>query len=310
MRTQIELDKPQVHLERNAQGDANWRLRERSPSRRPVRFDSLVIRDGTLTLRDPRLRTDLRLEVATGARGRDDTYAPLLARGTGRYRNGEFRLEGRADSPLQLLQRGGGYRLDVKLSAAATHAHVRGTLPAPIDLGHFQLRTDVSGQDLADLYTLLDFPVPESPPYALSGLLERNDSIIAYRNFSGRIGDTDMAGDLTVDVGRVIPFARGKLVSRHLDLDDLAVLVGAPPATGAGETANAQQRADAAEHARSTRLLPDRSFDLLKLHLLDADITLEAGESIIVNGLQRVRPGAQVTPVIETNAAEQMDHVS
>ena len=32
---------------------------------------------------------------------------------------------------------------------------------------------------------------------------------------------------------------------------------------------------------------------------------LEAGESIIVNGLQRVRPGANVTPVVE-----QMDHVS
>ena len=32
---------------------------------------------------------------------------------------------------------------------------------------------------------------------------------------------------------------------------------------------------------------------------------LEAGESVIVNGLQRVRPGAQVTPTVE-----QMDHVS
>jgi len=37
---------------------------------------------------------------------------------------------------------------------------------------------------------------------------------------------------------------------------------------------------------------------------------LDAGESVIVNGLQRVRPGAQVTPVIETDAAEQMDHRS
>ena len=37
---------------------------------------------------------------------------------------------------------------------------------------------------------------------------------------------------------------------------------------------------------------------------------LEAGESVIVNGLQRVRPGAQVTPVIEVDAAEQMDHKS
>jgi uncharacterized protein involved in outer membrane biogenesis len=277
--TQIELDHPEIHLERNARGDANWRLRKRSAlSHRPVRFDSLVIRNGALTLRDPQLDTDLRLEIATGARGRDDAYAPLHARGTGRYRHGEFRLEGRADSPLQLLQRGGGYRLDVKASAGATHAHVRGTLPAPIDLVHFELRTDVSGQDLADLYTLLDFAVPESPPYALTGRLERNGSIIAYRDFSGRIGDTDMAGDLTVDIGRETPFARGKLVSRHLDLDDLAVLVGAPPATGAGETANAQQREDAAERARGTRLLPDRPFNLTKLRSLDADITLEAGE--------------------------------
>ncbi len=37
---------------------------------------------------------------------------------------------------------------------------------------------------------------------------------------------------------------------------------------------------------------------------------VEAGESVIVNGLQRVRPGAQVTPVIEADAAEQMEPVS
>jgi membrane fusion protein, multidrug efflux system len=32
---------------------------------------------------------------------------------------------------------------------------------------------------------------------------------------------------------------------------------------------------------------------------------LEAGESVVVNGLQRVRPGVEVTPVVET-----MDHSS
>ena len=91
-----------------------------------------------------------------------------------------------------------------------------------------------------------------------------------------RSSPTDMAGDVTVDVGRETPFVRGKLFSRHLDLDDLAVLVGAPPGTGVGETANAQQRAEAAERARGTRLLPDRPFNLTKLRSLDADITLEA----------------------------------
>src|SRR6185503_16086759 len=48
--TQIELDQPAVRLERNARGDANWKLRQHSgTARRPVRFDSLVIRNGTLT---------------------------------------------------------------------------------------------------------------------------------------------------------------------------------------------------------------------------------------------------------------------
>jgi multidrug efflux system membrane fusion protein len=32
---------------------------------------------------------------------------------------------------------------------------------------------------------------------------------------------------------------------------------------------------------------------------------VEAGEPVVVNGLQRIRPGAQVTPVVE-----EMDHSS
>jgi uncharacterized protein involved in outer membrane biogenesis len=151
-------------------------------------------------------------------------------------------------------------------------------LSAPIDLQHFEVKAEIEGQDLADLYTLLGFAVPESPPYSLSGKLARDGATVQYRDFHGRIGDTDMAGDLSVDLDRNPPFARAKLVSKHLDLDDLAVLVGAPPATGAGETANAAQRAQAEERARSARLLPDRPFHLGKLRALDADVTLEATE--------------------------------
>jgi uncharacterized protein involved in outer membrane biogenesis len=276
---QIELDKPALDLERNAQGEANWNFgRQRPPARRPVRFDSLVIRDGTLRLREPKLDTDLKLDIRTGDREPDDAYAPLLAKGTGRYRKGEFTLDGRADSPIELLQRGDAYRMDVRVAAGDTHARVYGTLNAPIDVRHFEVRADVTGQDLADLYTLLDFAVPESPPYSLSGKLARDGSTIHYRDFSGRIGDTDMAGDLSIDMSRDPPFAQAKLFSKHLDLDDLAVLVGAPPATGAGETANATQRAEAAERKQSARLLPDRPFHLGKLRALDADVTLEASQ--------------------------------
>jgi uncharacterized protein involved in outer membrane biogenesis len=275
----IELDRPRLDLERNAHGDANWKLdrRTRRPGR-PVRFDSLVIRNGTLRLREPRLDTDLRLDIRTGERGAREPYAPLLAKGSGRYRRQDFTLDGRADSPLELLGHGNGYRIDFRVGADDTHAHVHGTLTAPIDLHHFELAAHIDGQDLSDLYTLLDFAVPESPPYSLEGKLARDGSTIHYRDFHGRIGDTDMAGDMSVELDRSPPYARARLVSKHLDLDDLAVLVGAPPATGEGETANAAQRAQAAERARGTRVLPDRPFHLGKLRSLDADVTLEATE--------------------------------
>jgi uncharacterized protein involved in outer membrane biogenesis len=274
---QIELDRPQLDLERNAQGDANWSFeRARTPARRHVRFDELLVRDGVIRLREPRLDTDLELKVRTGTRARGEVHAPLLAKGHGRYRRGNFELEARADSPLQLLRKGAAYRLQAHVSAGDTHARLSGALPSPIDLRSFRMRAEIAGPDLADLYTLLGFATPGSPPYALSGTLVRDGTTVSYRDFSGKIGDTDIAGNLSVDLARDPPFARAQLVSKHLDLDDLAVLIGAPPATGPGETANSAQRAEATERAASSKLLPDRPFNLTKLRVMDADVTLHA----------------------------------
>lgn len=66
------------------------------------------------------------------------------------------------------------------------------------------------------------------------------------------------------------------LFSNHLDFDDLAVLVGTPPATGAGETANARQKAAARRRAKESRVLPDQPYDLGKLRSLDADVRFRA----------------------------------
>ena len=50
-----------------------------------------------------------------------------------------------------------------------------------------------------------------------------------YDDFTGTFGDSDLAGDVSVDTGRERPFLRAKLLSRRLDFDDLAGFVGASP---------------------------------------------------------------------------------
>jgi len=272
----IELLRPDLHFERNVRGEPNWRLREPSKARRAMSFDELVIHEGSLRFREPRLRTDLRMRFDTEPPGPDGASSPIVAKGTGRYRNGRFTLSGRVDSPLQLLEGGRAYRVEATARAGATRARLHGSLPVPIDLDQFELRAEIAGQDLADLYPLLGFVVPESPPYLLRGSLSRDGRIVRYRGFEGTIGDSDLRGDLRIVTGNPRIHARAELVFNPLDFDDLAVLVGAPPATGAGETANASQEAEARRRATESRVLPGRPYDLEKLRLLDADVQFRA----------------------------------
>lgn len=272
----IELLRPDLQLERNASGEPNWRLREPSNSRRAISFEELVIHEGSLRLREPRQSTELRMQVDTEPPGPDDASSPIVAKGTGRFRNGRFQLSARLDSPLRLLKDGRGYRVEAIAQAGATRARLHGRLPVPIDPDRFELQAEFVGQDLADLYPLLGLAVPESPPYALTGSLARDGRVVHFRGFHGTIGDSDLRGDLRVVSGGPRIQAHAELFSNHLDFDDLAVLVGAPPATGAGETANASQKAAARRRAMESRLLPDRPYDLEKLRVLDADVRFRA----------------------------------
>jgi AsmA family protein len=274
--TRIALDKPELLLERNARGEANWRFDPKRPKRSSTTIRALSIRDGTLRVREPTLHTDLRLAVETERRDAKDGYAPIVARGTGRYRNEPFELHGRLDSPLQLLRRGEGYRLDLTASAGETRLHAYGTLDAPIDPNRFAVRADASGQDLADLYRLIGIAAPETPPYRVTGRLSHEGDVWRYSGFAGKVGDSDMAGDVTLDVGGERPSVHARLHSRRLDFDDLGGLIGAPPDTKPGETASPEQRVEAQEKSASPRLLPDKPYNLEKLRSLDAVVQLKA----------------------------------
>ena len=63
--TRIALDKPELLLERNARGEANWRFDRKRPKRSSTTIRALSIRDGTLRVREPSLHTDLKLAVET-----------------------------------------------------------------------------------------------------------------------------------------------------------------------------------------------------------------------------------------------------
>ncbi|AKC87386.1 AsmA family protein [Pseudoxanthomonas suwonensis] len=281
---ELRAVRPDIRLETATAGEGgNWVFGdgESEPDTREPRWrlDRLWIEDGRLRFTDATEKTDLDItlaSVAPAAGQARDAGAPVAVAGKGHWRGAAFRLEGQAASPLELADTDTPYRIEMDARAGATRASASGTLTNPFRFQTFDLRMKLSGQDLEDLYPLLGLALPPSPPYSLDGQLRRNGDLWRYEGFNGKVGDSDLSGDVQVDVSGQRPMFTAQLLSRQLDFDDLAGFLGAPPSTGADETANPRQKAESARRAASPRLLPDTPYDLSKLNAMDADVRWRA----------------------------------
>jgi uncharacterized protein involved in outer membrane biogenesis len=253
----------------------NWDFLGPSDGNPPV-LRRLLVEDGRLQFLDAAGKTDILVALTSGKPRSADSAPPLLVKGKGRWQGNPFTLDGNTESPLELTNSDHPFRIHLDGRAGNTHAIASGTLTNPFALRTFDLDLALSGQDMEDLYPLIGLAIPSTPPYRLKGRLKRNNDIWRYENFTGVAGDSDLGGTAQIEVGRERPLLKADLVSKRLDFDDLAGFIGAPPKTGAGESANAEQKAKATALAVKDRVLPDTPYDLGKLRAMDADVRWKA----------------------------------
>ncbi len=275
----IALDQPVLHLQRDRKQQGNWVFKSGDselPEFRNVRIDQ-----GLLTYFEPARKTDINVSLGSKARREGDAEPAILVDGGGRWNGNAFKVAGSAESPLELRDSDRPYRIDLKASAGATRAHARGVLLDPLRFRDLDLKLALSGKNLADLYPLLGVAAPDTPPYALDGRLTRDildskRSTWHYDKFTGKVGDSDLRGDVAVTVGGKRPLFKANLTSRRLDFDDLAGFIGKAPQAGRGEASNPALATKAASEEASPRLLPSDPYKLDKLRAMDADVRLKA----------------------------------
>jgi hypothetical protein len=137
-----------------------------------------------------------------------------------------------------------------------------------------------SGDNLKDLAEIVGASAPDTPPFKVDGRLHMHERTWGVDELSGRVGDSDIAGAVSVDLKPEKPFLTVKLASQKLDFDDLGVVFGIPVGTGKGETTNAEQREAKAAFDRSSRLIPDTRIDFARLAAVNADFSFEAPKVI------------------------------
>ncbi len=273
---EARLSQPDLRLEIGPDGKGNWHLKDSTDQDQPLPLSRLWIDDGRLRYANAADKTDIDISVNSAVPERRDAAAPIDIDGKGRWSGNPFSVVGRAESPLALSSTSEPYRIDMRGQAGPTRAHLRGNLVNPFQWRRFDLQLELSGQDLEDLYPLTGLAAPQTPPYRFDGRLSRDNDVWRYREFSGVVGDSDLGGSAEFDVSNERPRLTAQLASKRLDLDDLAGFLGAPAQTGGKEASNAKGAAQSRQLAGSSKLLPQRKYDLSRLRAMDADVRLAA----------------------------------
>ena len=282
---EVRLERPIVFLEQGSGGRKNWLLDlNQQDEQARIRIDRLMLDNGRLGYDDAGQKTSIRSELSTGLStlNTQPAGAGLTFTAQGQYKGMPLKARGNGGPVLGLRDESTPYPLKADLTVGHTGVKVDGTITSLLKFSAMDMRLALRGESLAQLFPLLGIAFPETRAYVTNGHIVHSERTWRYEKFSGRIGDSDIAGTFQVDTGGKRPAMKADLVSKLLDFADLGPLIGARP----GSVQAAKQAAPppsqtaapitAQVRPAQARVLPDIPFKTDRWDSVDAEVTLKA----------------------------------
>ncbi|WP_416422187.1 AsmA family protein [Pseudomonas sp. App30] len=299
----IDLTQPDANLQRLADGRANWTFDfgpkdpNAEPSKWVMDIGAIGFDKGHVVYDDVTLKAHA--DVLIDPLGKPIPFSDIVGSGaakkvsdqggsaqdyafgfkvTGRYKDQPVNGTGKIGGLLALQDAAKPFPVQADVRIADTHVAVAGTLTDPRNLGALDLRLKLEGASLSKLYPLTGVTLPDSPPYSTDGHLqaklhEPTGATFEYQGFNGKIGNSDIHGDLSFVASQPRPKLTGKLVSNQLLFTDLAPLIGAD--------SNAKQAARGSESKQPAgKVLPVEEFRTERWRTMDADVEF-TGKKIV-----------------------------
>ncbi|MFL4557095.1 AsmA family protein [Yersinia kristensenii] len=301
----IWLTQPDANLLRLVNGENNWTFNlansaeedKSTVSDWSVNIDDIVFDRGQINLKDAVLKADLQVVIdplgkplpfaeVGGARNekkdkqpaeKAKNDAPDFVFGwkvDGKYQGQPLTGSGKIGGMLSMSDTSTPFPLQADVRSGSTRVAVAGTLTDPGNLAGLDLQLKFSGASLDNLYPLIGVLLPATPPYNTDGRLiaslkQAGGAVYRYENFNGKIGDSDIHGNLAYTASQPRPKLTGNMSSDKLRFADLAPLIGAD---------SNQEKANRGERSRqpSNKVLPTEKFDTKSWGVMDADVTYAA----------------------------------
>jgi uncharacterized protein involved in outer membrane biogenesis len=254
----IRLTRPNVDIERDDSGRANWKfaLGSGSPGRWNLALGDVVFDRGHMRVDDEVL--DLHLDIEVKPLGKPIPFGQVLAPPAtgnappphtdenyhfgwvahGTWRGATAKGSGKIGSVLAVRNATLPFPLQADLRLRDLHIALEGTLTDPAHLAALNLNLKMSGANMAHLHPLTGLVLPDTPPFStdghLTGNLHPGDSVFHYEGFNGKVGTSDLHGTATFTTAPPRPKLTGTITSDRLRFSDLAPLVGAGGAPKSG----------------------------------------------------------------------------
>lgn len=257
----------QVVVETNKEGVGNWVL-DLAPQTAPSdsattasglpRIDRMTIEDVTLLYRDGAsgVRQTLAVQRFT-AEDAPGTGIRIAVKGAWNER--PLELAGTTGAPRQFTEGPLPFNLQGKLSDVALE--LRGEIGDPTTFSGLSLDVTSSGPSLAALGNILGIELPNSAPYTLDMRVSGGEGKFTFSDAKAKVGASDAAGNLVLDVSRDVTELTATLASTRLDFKDLGL-------DESGETAASNS---------DVRLFSAEPWPLDWLKAIEGDLTWPVG---------------------------------
>lgn len=275
----LQAQEAEAYLSREADGRNSWTFGPANKASDPahqtqkIELGTLDVNSGKITFKDDQLKVNLVADATVhmgqdmSVQARDPGFKALQVKAKGHYRQSDLSadLSSVSNAPVDLFGDAKGSRIwpvifNVKVGDAQLKFN-GGVDPwgGNILRGRFWGH----GPSLAAAGAPFGLTLPTTGPFKLEGLLSQLDERTSVVVSQASLGSSQLAGDFIYDRSTDIPLLAGRLRGSRLALADLGPAIGVPEARHAAGPGD--------------RVLPDRSFDLPSLAVMNANVLIDIG---------------------------------
>jgi uncharacterized protein involved in outer membrane biogenesis len=275
---ELDVDALVLGLERTSDGKNNWTFKknEDEPSAWTVEFGKLVLKQAALRYLDPNIKLDLKATAQTLNDNNPKGYGLQFTAG-GTYNKVPITGGGKTGGILSLKDKGAIFPIQANVHIGKNLVGVEGNITQPTAVTAIDLNLTLAGPSMSSLYPLTGVLLPDTPPFVtkghLIGRLNADGSNWKYEKFTGKVGESDLAGTLEYIMQKPRPLLRGTMISNQLRLEDLGAVVKADSNTE-------KKNRDAKAVQPDAKALPVEQFSTDKWDAMDADVKF-TGRKII-----------------------------